>query len=296
MRLLGFIKVDNKKIILLIDLSQGEQAFEETIRTHLQERLKRNRLIWSILKELADKRELKLNETAKLLESACPYILASEKTWLAYARSFAKWMDIADLAIYNNKDGLLSRYTLGETEVRDFRRFTARQHSETTIPPIQYKSIEEVAIRLIHAMKQRERIDWSGLSKSAITKSLIALEELNFIQRKPGYITLLKVISDFVNTPEERPSIFAQAALENIESFKIFLEILEKYRNERLNLHDLGIQLKKRLKADWKNSTASINAKILLNWARYANRTPGVWKQKRKRGKTTNQPSLFSNL
>lgn len=295
MRLLGFIKVNNKNITLSVDIPQEKQAFDETLRTHLHDRLKRNRLIWGILKDLEEKRKLTLEQIAELLEKFCPYISASEKTWNTYGRSLAKWMDIADLAIYNIKKGILSWYTLGETEVRDFRRFTVSPQSNITIPPIQYTPIEKSAIRLIDAMKQRKRIDWSGLTHSTAAKSLIALEKLNFISRKPGSIILLPDIVNFVSFPEKRSDIFAKAALNNMKSFKSFIGILEKNKNEKLDLNELGRQLRNILKADWKDSTASVNAKILLNWARHSNLAPGIWKESRIR-KNTTQPSLFSNL
>jgi len=55
MRLLGVVKVDKNYITLMINLPIETEAFEEDLSKHLRERLKRNRLIWSILKKLEEK-------------------------------------------------------------------------------------------------------------------------------------------------------------------------------------------------------------------------------------------------
>lgn len=296
MRLLGFIRVDKGNITLLIDLPEETEPFEEALRNHLRERLKRNRLIWHILKALEDRRKLTISEVSKLLENSCPYISATGKTWHTYARSFAKWMDLTDLAIYNSKEGILSRYTLGAREVRDLRPFLAGRRGGMTIPPIQYTPIERAAIRLVDALRQGSRVNWGGLKKSTVAKSLVALEELGFIRRKPGSIILLPDIEDFVNSPEKRPKIFAKAALKNIRSFAVFIDILQEHKKKKVTLAELGMQLKERLNVDWKKSTAEVNAKILLDWARHANLAPRSWALKRRRKSITTQAMLFSNF
>ncbi len=295
MRLLGFIKVDKDNIALLIDLPKETEAFEEALRNHLRERLKRNRLIWCILKTLEDRGKLTISKVSELLENSCPYISATEKTWQTYARSFAKWMDLTDLAIYNSREGVLSRYTLGATEVRDLRPFLTRRRGGIVAPPIQFTPIERVAIRLVDARRQGGRVNWSGFKRRTVEKSLVALEELGFIRRNPSSISLLPDIEGFVNSPEKRPDIFAKAAL-NIHSFAIFIDILQEHKDKRLSLAELGMKLKEKLGTDWKEGTAKTNAKIMLDWARHANLAPGVWSYKRRRKSIIAQPTLFSDF
>ena len=281
MRLLGFIKVDKDNIALLIDLPKETEAFEEALRNHLQERLKRNRLIWRILKTLEDREKLTISEVSELLENSCPYISATKKTWQTYARNFARWMDYADLAIFS-RDGIL--YKLKETEIRDRRSFLFKKRSEIIVPPIQFTPIEKVAIRLVEALRQKGRVNWSGFRRSTITKSLMALEELGFIRRKPNSIILEGVIEDFVDYPEKRLEIFAKAAL-NIRSFAIFIDVLQQHKDKRLSLAQLGMKLKEKLGTDWKEGTAKTNAKIMLDWARHAHLAPKVWLYKWRRKK-----------
>jgi len=291
-RLLGFIKIEKDNISLLINLPKETEAFEEDLRKHLQERLKRNRLIWRILKTLEDREKLTISEVAELLERSCPYISASKNTWQTYARNFARWMDYADLAIFS-RDGIL--YKLKETEIRDRRPFLFKKSSEIVVSPIQFTPIEKVAIKLVEALRQKNRVNWNGFRRSTITKSLMALEELGFIRRKPNSIILESIIEDFVDHPEKRPEIFAKAAL-NIRSFAIFIEILQKYKNKRLSLAELGMKLKEKLGMDWKVGTAKTNAKIMLDWARHTHLAPNVWSYKWKRKNIIAKPTLFPDF
>jgi len=230
---------------------------------------------------LEDREKLTISEVSELLENSCPYISATKKTWQTYARNFARWMDYADLAIFS-RDGIL--YKLKETEIRDRRSFLFKKRSEIIVPPIQFTPIEKVAIRLVEALRQKGRVNWSGFRRSTITKSLMALEELGFIRRKPNSIILEGVIEDFVDYPEKRLEIFAKAAL-NIRSFAIFIDVLQQHKDKRLSLAQLGMKLKEKLGTDWKEGTAKTNAKIMLDWARHAHLAPKVWLYKWRRKK-----------
>ncbi len=145
MRLLGLVKVDKKKVTLLVNLPE---AFEEAFRCHLQERLKHNRVIWRLSNALEEKSRLTIDEVSRLLEESCPYISATQKTWGVYARTFAAWMDSADLAMSDANAGVLSQYTPG-TGIRDRRLRSSGRRRGMIIPSIQYTPIENVLIRLV---------------------------------------------------------------------------------------------------------------------------------------------------
>lgn len=292
MRLLGIVKVEKNYVILIVDLPSETEAFEEALRKHLRERLKRNRLIWRILKKLEEKDKLVISEVSELVKNSCPYISATEKTWQAYASTFVRWMDATDLAIYNSKEGFLSRYTLGSMEVRGPHSLLSRRRGKMVIPPIQYIPVERVALRLFESLKHRKKINWNGIKPSTIAKVLVALEELGFIRRKSRSILVLVKIEEFGSDPENRHKLFAEAILK-MESFNIFLEILDKYKNRKLRLSGLGMKFKEKLKADWKNSTAESNVKVMLNWVRHAKLAPGIWALDYKRKNETAQASLF---
>lgn len=296
MGLLGLAKVDNGKVTLQIKLPAKD--FEALLQGHLGDRLRRNRPIWRISEALEEKGTLTIDEVSELLEKACPYITATRQTWLTYARIFAGWMDAGDLAVLNKQDWVLTRYEPG-TEIRERRLLLAKRRGATT-PQIQYSPVEEVVVRLVEALQKSSRVNWSGLRRSTIFKALATLEDLGFIGRRATSITVLPKAQEFVLAPEKRLTLFAEAAL-TIESFATFISILKTHKHAGLTIADLGIELRQKLAVDWKDGTAETNAKIMLNWARYAKLAPGVfaitgkgarkgWKERRR-----GQMRLFPN-
>lgn len=276
MRLLGLVKIDKGNVTTLVDLhNESNEAFEEAFRDYLRERLQRNRLIWRQLKALDEKDRLTIGEVSRLLEESCPYIAATRKTWETYARKFAKWMDSADLAIFDTRYGILARYTPG-TGIRDRHPLLARRRRGIIIPSIQYTPIEKVLIRLVDALQKDGRVDIKDIKRSTLTKSVSMLEDLEFIGREAGYIILMQKASEFVSHPEKRPLLFAEGALK-LKAFKTFVEILEAHKDEGRNLSELGTELRKRLGVNWNDSTAEVNAKIMLNWARHTKLAPEVY-------------------
>ena len=298
-RLLGLAKLDDGKVILQVTLPREGKDFEDSLRAYLRERLPRNRLVWRVLKQLDVIDLLTLNQTADLLVKSCPYISATKQSWLTYARIFADWMDTADLAIFDNKEGTLTRYTSG-IEVRERRLLLAKRHGGITIPSVQYTPVLKAAIKLVQALKGDYRIDWTGFKKSTIAKSLATLEDLGFIIRKPRSITVLPKAIEFVAAPQKRPALFAEGAL-RIKAFVTFIQILEVYKDTGRSLSQLAVELRERLGVDWKDGTAETNVKIMLNWARHSNLAHGVFAEfrrgRRRNGKmkVDSQASLFSN-
>jgi len=180
-------------------------------------------------------------------------------------------------------------------EVRGPHSLLTRRRSRMIIPPIQYIPVEKVALTLFESLEHGGNINWSGFKPRTIAKAIAALEELGFIQRKSRSILLLLKIKEFGSSPENRPKLFAEAILK-IESFNIFLKILDKYKNRRLRITEIGMKLKEKLKADWKNSTTKSNVKIMLNWVRHAKLAPGIWAFNHKRKSETTQASLFPDF
>ena len=275
MRLIGLVKIDKGVATLLLNLPDESEALEEALRGHLQERLKRNRVIWRLSNALEEKSRLTIDEVSRLLEESCPYISATQKTWGAYARTFAAWMDSADLALSDANAGVLSQYTPG-TGIRDRRLRSPGRRRGMIIPSIQYTPIENVLIRLVDALQKDRRADWSDIKESTLSKALSMLEDLEFVEHKAGYIEVMPKTFEFVSHPDKRPILFAEGAL-RITAFKIFVEILETHKDTGLNLSELGNELRKRLGVNWKDSTAEWMSKIMLNWARHAGLAPEVF-------------------
>ena len=280
MRLLGLAKVDGNRVMLQVPHIGDGKIFEDSLRVYLKERLRRNRLVWRLLEELQINESLTLERMADILARSCPYISASRQTWQTYASNFADWMEFADLAIFEKREKILSRYKPG-TQVRE-RRILSRRRTGMVIPSIQYRPIERVAIRLVEAIQGGGTIDWSGLTRTAIKKSLAALEDLGFIVKKPGSISVLPKGLEFIRNPEKRPVLFAKGALK-IGTFTIFLEMLEFHKREGASLLHLAEELKRRLSVGWKDGTALIYVKVMLDWARYAELAPGLFVKRRTR-------------
>ena len=257
-----------------------EKGVEEVFREHVRERLRRNRLVSHISEMLEAERTLTIDQVSNLLKERCPYISASQSTWNSYSRNFAEWMDTADLATYNKKESGIDHYPPG-MQLRDRNLLQGRSRGGTIVPTIQYGPIEDVALRVVEAIKGNKRVDWTGVKGSTRTKALEALEELGFVTRRAGRITVSRDLREFVDNPEQRASMFASRALK-MRSFAIFVEILERHQVAGLPLVRLGVQLRSELQTDWKESTSGVNAKVMLNWARHAGLAPGAFKQDRK--------------
>ncbi len=266
MRLLGLVKIDNNRdISLASNLNIETDNFEENLRIHLQDRLRRNRLVWNLLNILNNDKILTMDHVAKILEDSCPYISAAKKTWLTYAKILVNWMDATDLSLYDNKTDTLSCYTPGPTKVRDQRPLLAKKRGGIT-PSIRYAYIEQIAIRLVEASEQNQKADFSGFADATVEKALNTLGNIGFIERRNKSIYLHDVITNFVLLPESRPEIFAQSAL-RMDSFATFVKILEEYKNKRVTLKEISNELKKRLGVEWKEITAIGYTRIMLNWA-----------------------------
>ena len=293
MRLLGLIAVEDENVTLRINLPTKEKGFEEFFRDHLGERLRRNRLVAQLLATLEIEGSLTLDAVSKLLAECCPYISASESTWALYARVSAGWLDTADLATYKKKEAIIEHYSPG-TQLRERNLLQGRSRGGIVIPAIQYGPIEDLAVRLVEAITGSRTIDWTGMPRTTRSKALTGLEQLGLIVRISGRIRVSHDLLEFVENKKERPSIFAERAL-SIASFATFVKILDGHQSLTWSLNQLGLELRKELKGDWKESTAETIAKVMLNWARHANLAPESFQHKSRLNRDSPRPSLLAN-
>lgn len=280
MRLLGLTKFIDDDILLSFNFSKNPGQFDESFRNHLRERLRRNRIVIRILESLELYKQLNLQEIADLLEKACPYISATSKTWESYAKTFTEWMDEADLLLLDKRKGVASRYQ-PQTEVREKVIINRGYRGGVGVPQIQYKPSESAVIRVAEALERNNRIDWSGFKKSTVAKALITLEDIGFIIRKPNSIEILPKGLSFVNQPDNRAQLIAESILK-IPVFNTFFDILEAHKEEGLKHTELACILRERMQTNWSDSTAAVNVKILLDWARHAKLAPGVFAYNRR--------------
>ncbi len=267
LRVLGLVNVNNDIVSLSIPLLSESPSFEENLRSFLQDKLKRNRIISQILKYINDNNIITEKELEKLLEDACPYVSASHNTWKLYARIIIKWIDFSDLAFFDQKDFTLKARPTGSKEIRFPLRFSTIRTPERVMPSIQYGPIEKLAIRLVEAYEKEEDIKLNDFKTSTITKSLKSLENLGFIKRINRTVYVLQDMIEFVNYPKKRSEIFRKAALKN-EIFKAFIEIVKDYNIRDVNLKSIGDKLGKKLGKEWKSSTAVHYSKIMINWVK----------------------------
>ncbi|MGD8548725.1 MAG: restriction endonuclease [Desulfobacterales bacterium] len=293
---LGLVKIIKGKASLQIKIPSSPRDVEGVLRNHLRDRLRANRQVKQLLKTLEQKNALAINSVAKLLETWCVYISTTRQGWLNYARILAKWMDIADLALFDKKNRNLIRFDPA-TEIRERHLLLPKRRGANT-PKIQYSPVEDVAIRIVQALHGDGRVNWKGLRKSTIFRALATLEDLGFISRKTSLIKVLPKTEEFVSHPDRRPYLFGQSALQ-LTSFSNFIEILESHKNKGNTLLKLGLELCENLGKNWKNSTSETIAKIMLDWARHTNLAPGVFAEIRKgpitgwKKKEDRQMSLF---
>lgn len=280
MRLLGLATVDDGKVTPLVNLPKEIKDLDVSLRTHLRDRLSRNRLVSQLINNLETNNSLTIYEASSHLAKWCPYISATNQTWQMYARIFASWIDFADLAIFDSKEGLIARYT-SETAVREHHTLLIRRRSYTMFPLIQYTPVEKAAIRIVQALKGDKRVDWSGFKRSTISKSLSTLEDLGFITRKTTSIEVLSKIREFVSNPEKRPALFAEGAL-RMRSFATFIDVLKIYKDTGQTLLQLAVELRKKLELNLTDGTAETYVKIMLDWARHTKLAPGAFSKNRR--------------
>jgi hypothetical protein len=295
LRLLGIAEVADRKLGSLVALPPGGEEFEGTLRIHVKERLKRNRLVWHIIAKLESEPSLAIDDVAKMLATACPYVSAGKATWQTYARVFADWMDFSDLAVFDSRKSRLLAYRPGGEVRQRSIGFGARRRDAAVLPGIQYSPVNEVAHRIATALSTRARVDFSGLKPSTISKSLATLEDLGFVVRKTGALTLKSKMRDFAKDPAAAPALFRDAVLQ-LEAFSTFLQILKEFEDRGATHLVLGRTLSSRLGHAWKDGTAAIVAKVLLDWARHTGVAPSAFSAGRRRRKSSpEEPSLFED-
>ena len=280
MKLLGLASSKGEKLTSQAILPTSNSDFDLAIRNHMHDWLPRNRLVSRLLKRLNEAESFHLDGVADILKTSCPYISASEKTWITYARIICSWLDLADLAIFDSFDTVLTRY-LHTEQVRERRYFRRRQRAGMPFPLIQYGPIEKSLERIMDALRQIHPIDWSGLSPTSISKSICALEQLGFIRRKGSTMSVTQKAVEFVTDCTLRPKLFAEGAL-TMKSFATFIDMLEAHKEKGLTLVELAQQVRHELNMGCTDSTAKIYVKIMLDWARHAQLAPGVFAKTRK--------------
>lgn len=298
MRLLGLAKIRTGKIELQVSLPRDSAAFSDSLGAILRDRLRRNRFIWRISERLESGDSPSLAALASLLSGWCPYISATSETWHTYARILADWMDFTGLATFRTTDGILDRFARGPIDRSRYNR-SGKHRRQTATPLIQYGPIERSAVLLYDSRRVGMVQDWSTFKPTTRTKALSCLEQLGFVRRSGGVVDLLPAGQDFAANSSDRVRLFREAALK-IESFRVFVDILDRYQNTGATLQAIAREIRGELRSDWKDGTAETIVKIMLDWARHADLAPGMFRvssreraKEKERSRRSQQPTLL---
>lgn len=274
LRLLQVVRIENDIMSLALSVGTCEDDLIRSLRYHLHERFPRNRCVHNVLRVLREKSDISIRELAAILRGEFPYISAVGRTWETYARLLATWLDLSDLAVLDETKSRLSQYKIG-SQIRDRSLSSAPRRSGVTIPSIHFFPVVQVATRIVSAAQKNEPVDWSGIQKSTLYKSLSVLEEIKLISRRAKTISVSPNCFAFSLNLDRRREIARDAALK-WPVFKEFLSILHERRFLRLSHLVLGQMLSEKCDLNWKPSTAGTNAKIMLDWARHLGLAPGT--------------------
>jgi Fe2+ or Zn2+ uptake regulation protein len=277
LRLLHLAQIDDDWMSLTLPEATDEEGLLANLRDHLQDRLPRNSCVYRVQRVLREQNEVSISELALILKNEFPYISAVEQTWKLYARILAVWLDLADLAVLDDTKTKLSKYEVG-AQVRDRTLYFARRRSGVTVPLVHFAPVVQVAKRVVLAVQKNEPVDWSGISRSTIYKSLSMLEEMKLISRQSQTIFVTPDCHAFANDPERRLDIARYSAL-NWPVFSHFVTILMENSAKRLSHKKLAQLLQEKCWLNWRSSTAETNVKIMLDWVRHLKLTVGVYEQ-----------------
>lgn len=267
LRLLQLAQIKDDMLSLALPHIDDEPTLMAGVLDQLRDRLPRNRCVHHVLRVLGDEGEIDLSKLSEILKLEFPYISAVQRTWETYARILATWLDVSDLAIFDKATSKLLKHEAG-AQLREGSFTFAPRRSGIKVPIIHFSPVVQVATRLVFAVQGGTRVDWSGIRRSTIYKSLSVLEEFALISRTSKLITVKPELHAFA-LDEQRRTQIARDGVSKWPVFSVFVRILNEHPSKRLSLEQLAELLLNRSGTDWKTSTAKTNAKIMLDWARH---------------------------
>ena len=274
MKLLGLARYENNKIdIDLKNLTQDN--YNAFIKSYLNEKLKKNRIIKLIIEKLGQSDSLSINELSSELSIACPYITATSKTWITYSKIFSDWLDFADLAIYNRSNNTLFKYQ-PTSELRERRGIRGRVRRKLQFPTTQFEPVSSILLRIIEAIQKQSTINIEGIRFSTYQKAIATLEDFGIVKRLPGKIRLL--YADYNNLIDEsiRKELLSEK-FKTLDSTKKFLFILNEYSEFGASLKTISFRFNNEIGANWTEGTSIVHSKIMLDWSRKCGIVPKVF-------------------
>ena len=253
---------------------------DDILREYLQTKLLKNRLYSELYNDVQLNSNLNIKVFSKKLALLTPYISANEDTWETYAKRMAKWLSYAKLTIYNVQDKVISSFDPNEWIPETY---IIRNEKSFNLPVIQIGAAIRVMEHIFNLVNKKRTIDSNGFTKTTFKKSIYTLESIGLIslknenKKKLLGITLNGVI--FVTQTNSRKETISKFILDN-NAFIVLIDILNKNLNKRLKQSELAKELKSKLGTNWTIETSKTNIKIMMDWLRFAELLPKVYKHK----------------
>ena len=254
LRLLSLARVEDNHVVQLLPVAPDDDSLRTVIVQHLKEKLPRNRSLNGVLIRKSQEGDISLECLAELLMSQFPYISASSKTWNTYAKIAASWLDYTDLAILDKSVNALLPYDASR-QIRDRSLSFVKRRKRVSAPAIQFNPMVRVARRLCEAAQAAQSVDWQGIRKTTVYKSLAMLEALEFINRRQSTIVLTPDCEAFALQPERRISLAAPRALK-MAMFYQFIQLLISYAGNARTHKQIADDFRKKTQVDWAIGTA----------------------------------------
>ena len=152
LRQLGLVDVRNKVFTINEEV---KNLSKDEFLPYLQGQLKQNRLVSLTLAEINSYGEIQLDQVSDLLKEMFPSVQATQKTWVHYSRTTARWLHEARLAFYNPRNRTL--HQVDDEEV--FEQVVSRGSLRGTgfRLPLRFKNAVIDCIEAIHKFGREVR-------------------------------------------------------------------------------------------------------------------------------------------
>lgn len=258
LRLFGVTAYAPNRVQLQHEVVQAENP-EDEIRTRVARALKRHRAYSLLLKTIERAGDsILLSLYADELPKVFPAVAVSERTWLLYARAFARWFDYAGIAVLAGNriklapEGYIGRVKLLSTEGVSKARSGYSLHlaASTCLPTL---LTLDLTPKVLSDLTTRERKMITPLaSLGLVVKDSIGRykpADGAVVSGQPSAEFLLKALREYPGGKEGLEELLADPAVDNMT---------------------LGTRIRTAVGARWQDSTASEIGSDFRNWAKVA--------------------------
>lgn len=271
LRLLGLIDY-SKQDIEIMDIAKVAKE-QDKILSLIQEKVKQNSLVKSVLQELSISKEFDMNRLIEIIKDSFPLTDASKETWRNYALILSRWLSFTKLAVFKNE--LL--YLRSEFDVIERLTFPALVSSIGLLPencflPSVY--IDQVK-ELVLLIKKEQSVDTKAIKKGLGRKTIYPIlndtYSVGLIEQSidSKMFVLSELGKKFANINSRESCDILKEFLLNKINIKKYIEELKHYH--RANHTELLRNVMANYGTfDLTDSTWNWRGKVLSNWLEYA--------------------------